>query len=266
MHGHTGWGGVNEAVGSLQRTLNIGGGRDASGKARFQPTSQRGGSVVHAVDDIESLRTHLKGGIGGGRTGASGAELHDPVKRRARQASANALTKPPPVGVVANSPCVAEDDSIDRTEGVCAFREFGQVCDDALLAGVSDVQAGKTETFGGIDERRHCGGPVRDGVEVQELIDAPDTVRFGLPFMHGRTARCMNAGTDKTEQQSRAGNEGQTLWIIRSARQGLPKALSRIPVRPIQPSLSRETGQLADWRSTYALRATVDNLRVACQP
>src|SRR6266536_147923 len=64
-----------------------------------------------------------------------------------------------------------------------------------LLAGMCDVDAAKSHPAGVRQQRTHVSRRKPELVDVDQLIEAPQSLRASLTLVQGRAQRCADAGT-----------------------------------------------------------------------
>ena len=133
---HTGWRGVNEAADRLDHISGIGDGVDAGG-------AEMGGKSARLTDRAA--------------TTARAYEQHG-LERRIRHATAEAFAKAGPVGVVADSLPVPENDGVDRADNLGIRGQLIHEGYHGLLARVSDIDTGKTHQFRSVEKCRKTAG------------------------------------------------------------------------------------------------------------
>ena len=136
-----------------------------------------------------------------GDPGATRAQLHHCVQFRIRQASAKAFGKAEPVGIVPQPPAIGENDGVDRLQDFRIARQLIDAVDGRPLAGMGDVEAGKTLGLGLGNQRRQRFGPDAEDIEIDALIVIIEALQLPLAHMHGRGQRLADAGPDQSYLQ-----------------------------------------------------------------
>ena len=108
---------------------------------------------------------------------------------RSRQPEAKALGERQPVRVVSPTAAIAEHDGVDGAECAGIVGKVREQRQHRLFAGVRDIQAVEAHALGGSEQ---IGQGVRSPVqalEIDQLIQAVQTVLGGFAFVHGWSQR-----------------------------------------------------------------------------
>src|SRR5204862_141171 len=111
-------------------------------------------------------------GVGGRRARAPGADLHDVGARRIGKAAPETFGKSCRVGVEAKSLSISEAHGIHSSDGARVLAQLVQQRNHSLLARVSYVDAGKTHSFGALEQGRQRIHAEPQDVEVDQAVEA----------------------------------------------------------------------------------------------
>ncbi len=149
------------------------------------------------VDDGEAVDAERQQRVRDRSAGAAGAELHHAAARHVRELAPEAFGKARPVGVVPDRAAVLEHDGVHGAERARIRGEGVEERDHRLLAGMGDVEPGKTEAPGG---GQKLGKRVRrkaEGGDVDDLVDIAQALLGAFALVQARRARCLDAGADE---------------------------------------------------------------------
>ena len=135
-----------------------------------------------------------------GGAGAAGADEHDVVGRRARQAARERLPEAARVGVVPDEAVAREDDRVDRLQRLRLGGQLVELADDELLAGMRDVQAAQARVARLADERADLGGIAAELVEVEQPVGVVEPEARRLALVQRRAQRVADAGADQPDR------------------------------------------------------------------
>jgi hypothetical protein len=101
---------------------------------------------------------------------------------------------------VPDGPVPVEDDRVDRAEGRGVRREFVEVRDDRLLAGVRDVEAVVAEPPGVSHQVARRVRAEAEAVDVDAPVQQAQAVVVRLALVQGGTERGPDPGSDETDE------------------------------------------------------------------
>ena len=152
----------------------------------------RPGKPLRAVE-IDVRDGEAPGARTGGSADATGqartarAEQHDAVGCDGGQCPGQAPGEAVPVGVVADRAAALEDHRVHGAEFGGLGREFVEVFDHLLLAGVGDVQPTEAQPPRVRQQIAHVTGGQAENVEVDDRVQVAQTLLpVGLAFGAGR--------------------------------------------------------------------------------
>ena len=154
-------------------------------------------------DDFASSQS--QNGVSHRGAGSTGPELNHAIAVYIGQLSLEALCEAPPIGVVPDAAAVLQNDGVNSAECSRVGREFIKQRDYRLLAGMSDVEAGKAEPFGGCQDIRKRAWIKSERFKVNEFINITQTLPSTFPLVKTGRSGCLDAGTYQPDKDGRIG-------------------------------------------------------------
>jgi hypothetical protein len=190
MFGHANRCRIDQAIGPGHRFIEIS--RERSGSPSTEPCAELIGeplcSVDIGVDDDDFLNAKGQQGMGHRSACPAGAELYHVVTWSIGQFTLEAFSKPPPIRIMANGPTIPEHDSIDRAQRLCVRAQLIEEGNDCLLAGISDIQAGKAHA---LCRRNEIGQSFRskpEFIQINQLVYITKALLRTLALVKSRRA------------------------------------------------------------------------------
>lgn len=146
--------------------------------------------------------------MGDGRPRAARAELDDPFQGDIGQSAREGGREAGDVRVVPDRSAVLEDDGVDRAEGRGLRGEFVEVRDDQLLAGVGDVQSVEADVACGAYEIAHGLRWNTQDVDVDQPVQAAQSLPVGLALVQCRAEGGPDSGADQADEIRGLGHGG----------------------------------------------------------
>ena len=190
---------MDEAVGADNRLAHIVHRPHSTAKRRGQLAHEGAGPLGNHVEDGQFVRAHVERGESGRRACPTCTKLNDAPERRAGKGLDKAAAEPSRVGVVADPSTAVENHRVDGADGACAAGELAEKRHHFLFAGVGNIQAGKAEALGGCQQLREGRVRQTQRFEIDEPVDAADSMCGCFAFMHLGRARGLNINTDETK-------------------------------------------------------------------
>ena len=149
-------------------------------KCAVERPRQLGGAVGFDVDERQSPGTQGEQGVGHGGARAPGAEDHEAVERRAREAVGEAAPEARAVGVVATAPAIGEDDGVHRAERPATGESSSRCSTTTRLQGWVTLTPAKPARCTSREQRPGVPRLEPEGGEVEALVDVAQS-ELGRP-------------------------------------------------------------------------------------
>ena len=171
-----------------------------SPKRAFSLFGQRSRPATIDIEDGQASDAKFCGGECDSGAGTARADLYNTVQRYVGQSPPETLGKAPPVGVMPDTFAIAQQDGVDRTDRGSIAGKLRQQRHDRLLAWMRDVHAREAHAFRSRDQFAERIDTEPQPFEVDQLVDAAESV-LGLLHLHaGRGARSLDTGADQAQQ------------------------------------------------------------------
>ena len=171
------------------------------GRVGAERVGERVGPLALDVEDREPPGAQREDRLADGGPRPAGAEQHDVVGARVRQAALERLAEAAGVGVVADVAPVLEHDGVDRAERLRLGRERVELGHDELLAGMGDVEAAQAVRARLAHERADVGRRPLELVEVEQAVLVVDAEQRRLALVERRAQRHADPGADQADDQ-----------------------------------------------------------------
>jgi hypothetical protein len=164
-----------------------------------EPSTQSAGEILGAsfinIDDDDFASSQSQNGVSYRGASSAGAELNHAIPADVGQLSLETLCEAPPISVVPDAATVLQNDGVNSAECSRVGRELIKQGYYHLLAGMSDVKAGKAEPFGRCQDIWKRARIKSERFKVDEFVDVTQTLPSTLPLVKTGRSGCLDAST-----------------------------------------------------------------------